>query len=122
MKSLYQHTLKGNTIIEVLIALAILSFISALSVVIYLNIQKSSTPFFKMKALELAENYISQTIEKKDFSDSAIEVDEFELKRKISSISNLPDCILLRVLVYTNSKKKIFEIEQIIYSVKGEIY
>lgn len=116
MKSVFRYNLKGNTIIEVLIAMAILTFVSALSVIIYLNIQKSSTPFFRIKSIELAEQYLSQTISNKDYTEGSIQIDEFELKRQVSRVENFPDCQLLRIIVFSSSKKKIHEVEQVIFN------
>jgi prepilin-type N-terminal cleavage/methylation domain-containing protein len=112
MKRFLKPKLKGNTIIEVLIALAILAFCSSLAVVIYLNIQKSSLPFFRLKAVELAEKHMSNTFNSKEFSDGNFQEEEFTVKRIVTTSPSFPDCVLIRVIVFDVNKKKVHEIEQ----------
>ncbi len=102
--------------------MAILTFVSSLTVVIYLNIQKSSTPFIKIRAAELAELYLNETISKKDYSETSVKKEQFELKKSVANIDKLPDCILLRVMVFNESKKKIVELEHIIYNGGGRVF
>lgn len=115
MRSKKTTYLKGSSIVEVLIALAITSFCASLAVVIYLNIQKSSLPFFKMKAVELAEHYMKETLEKRSFFEESYKAEEFSVKKTLSSTENFPDCIHLRVIVFDNSKKKLHELETVVY-------
>ncbi len=83
--------------VEVLIALAITSFCASLAVVIYLNIQKSSLPFFKVKAVELAEYYMKETLEKNTLFEESYTAEEFTVKKTIGSADSFPDCSLVRI-------------------------
>lgn len=103
--------LKGNTILEVMIALAITSFCASLAMVIYLNIQKSSLPFFKIKAVELAEFYMKETLDKNTFSEETYKAEEFTVKKVISMHDYFNDCYVVRMMVFDASKKKIAELE-----------
>lgn len=114
MKS-FKKYLKGNTIIEVLIALAITSFCSSLAVIIYLNIQKSSLPFFKIKAVELAEYHMTETLQKRTFTEEAYKDEEFTVKKTISSHQTFSDCYLIRMVVFDANKKKLFELETTVH-------
>jgi Tfp pilus assembly protein PilE len=107
--------LKGNTIIEVLIALAITSFCSSLAVIIYLNIQKSSLPFFKIKAVELAEYHMKETLQKRTFTEETYKEEEFTVKKIISSHEAFNDCYVIRMVVFDANKKKLFELESTVY-------
>jgi hypothetical protein len=100
---------------EVLIAMGILTFCSALAVIIYLNIQKSTLPFFKIKAVELAEFYMKQSFDKKEFTDETFSAEEFTVKRNVGNMNNFPDCYLIRIVVFDGSKKKIHELDQAIH-------
>lgn len=106
---------KGNTIIEVLIALAITAFCSGLAVIIYLNIQKSSLPFFKIKAVELAEFHMKETLQKRTFTEETYKDEEFTVKKTISSNELFNDCYVIRMVVFDVTKKKIFELETTVY-------
>ncbi len=114
MKLQKKH-LKGNTIIEVLIALAITAFCSGLAVIIYLNIQKSSLPFFKIKAVELAEIHMRETLQQKKFTDETYKDEEFSVKKTIAIHEVFNDCYLIRMVVFDITKKKVFELETVVY-------
>jgi type II secretory pathway pseudopilin PulG len=115
MLKLFKHKLKGNTIIEILIALAILSFCSSLAVVIYLNIQKSSKPFFKIKAVELAEFYMKDALDKNTFTEETFKAEGFTVKKQVKINGQFSDCYIIRVIVFDGTKKKIHELESSIY-------
>ncbi len=115
MKRLLSKYLKGNTIIEVLIALAITSFCSSLAVIIYLNIQKSSLPFFKIKAVELAEFHMKETLQKKTFMEETYKDEEFTVKKSITTNEAFNDCYVIRLVVFDGTKKKLFELETSVY-------
>lgn len=108
--------LKGSTIIEVLIALAILSFCTSLAVIIYLNIQKSSLPFFKLKAQEVATYYMDDAIKNKTFIDENFKQEEFSINKNVVLNEQFRDCYTLRVIVFDNTKKKILELESVVYN------
>lgn len=112
---LFKTYLKGNSIIEVLIALAITSFCASLAVIIYLNIQKSSLPFFKIKAVELAEFYMKKTIAEHTFEDELIKAEEFSVKKNVAAHELFNDCYVIRMIVFDGSKKKVFELESTVY-------
>lgn len=113
--NLVTKKVKGNTIIEVLIALAIMSFCASLAVIIFLNIQKSSLPFFKIKAAEVAELYMKEAIDKKIYSDGTYKVEEFSIKRSVTNNEQFPDCYSIRILIFDAAKKKLHELEALVY-------
>jgi hypothetical protein len=97
--------LKGNTLPEVLIALCIVAFCSTLSVTIYLNIQQSTLPFFKIRGNELASEYLKETIEKTEFFDNTFRDETFLIKREIKRDEMHPDCLTLSISVFSNENK-----------------
>ena len=101
---------------EVLIALAITSFCASLAIVIYLNIQKSSLPFFKIKAIELAELYMKETLDKSTFFEESYTAEEFTAKKTVGSDERFPDCYRVRIIVFDASKKKLYELQTLVYS------
>jgi hypothetical protein len=115
MKQLKLKYVKGSSIVEVLIALAITSFCASLAVVIYLNIQKSSLPFFKVKAIELAEFYMKETLDKSTFFEESYNAEEFTVKKTIIGSAIFPDCYQLRIIVFDASRKKIHELETTVF-------
>lgn len=107
---------KGNTLPEVLIAIAIMSFASVMGMGIYVNIQENTQPFLKLKAAELASNYLRETEEKRDYLDQDYREEEFSVKKHISHSDRYPDCILIKITVYHQTEKKICELQKLIYA------
>jgi len=108
------HKLKGSSILEVLIALAITSFCASLAMIIYMNIQKSSLPFFKVKAIELAEFYMQETLKKNTLENENYIAEEFTVKKTVTNSELFPDCSLVRIFVFDGSKKKVAELESLV--------
>lgn len=110
-----KNVLRGSSIMEVLIALAITTFCSALAVVIYLNVQKSARPFLRLKAVELAGYYMNKALLEKSFAEETVLTDGFTVKKFVSTSENYPDCLVLRTVVFDATKKKLSELETLVY-------
>lgn len=100
---------------EVIIALAIISVCAALTMVIYLNIQKNTKVFFKLKADEIAENTMLNILESGNLTEDTQKAEEFTVKQSVAQHPNLQDCLLIRVLVFDGEKKKLTELESVVY-------
>lgn len=108
--------LKGNTIIEVLIALAIISVCMTLASLIYLNIQKSSLPFVKLKGIELAEKYMNDCVANKSYHDETFNNDAFVIKKFVSRHEVYADCMVVRLLVFDRSQKLVYETQLSVFN------
>lgn len=107
--------LKGNTLPEVLIAIVIISFTSALGFLIYSNIQQNTQPFSVIKASELATRYLVEAKQKRDFFDANYTEDDFTIKKIVQRSDTYPDCIILKILVSKVDEKKKVELQQLIH-------
>ena len=116
MRQIFITKYKGTTLVEVMVALALTSFAATLAVVIYLNIQKSTVPFFKLKAMELAGKCLEETIEQKDFFDKTLETEGFLIKKTVLRDPFYYDCHQVKVAVYDQEKKKLTELSTTVYA------
>lgn len=107
---------KGNTLPEVLIAMAIITFTSTIGIVIYINIQQNTQPFIKLKASELAAKYLLKSEREKDYFDKSFKEEEFTIKQTITRVDNYPDCLVLKISVSTLQEKKISELQKLIHA------
>lgn len=101
---------KGSTLPEVLVALAITSFCATLAVIIYINIQKSTLPFIRLKAGELAAHYMQEALEQHDYFDNSYVEEEYTIKKAVSGNAVFYDCIDIHISVYDAAHKKITEL------------
>lgn len=107
---------KGNTLPEVLIAIVIISFTSALGITIYINIQENSQPFKHIKANELADKYLLESLQKQDYFDNSYKEEEFTVKKTMSRADKYPDCVVLKITVSSTGDKKLAEIQKLIHA------
>ena len=107
---------KGTTLPEVLIAIVIISFTSALGVTIYLNIQQNTQPFKHLKANEIGNKYLREAVNNHDFFDKNYKEEEFTIKKTTARVEQYPDCMLLKIVVSTATERKLCELQKIIYS------
>ena len=106
---------KGNTLPEILIAIVIISFTSVMGVTIYLNIQQNTRPFIKLKATELANEYLEKSLKANNYFDESFKEEEFLIKKTVARIAGYPDCVLIKVSVSASHEKKISEVQKIMY-------
>lgn len=107
---------RGNTLPEVMVALTLVSFCSTLAVLIYLNIQKSTMPFIKIKTNEIASAYLNDCIIKKDFFDNTYTDEEYTVKKTISRNERFFDCIDIRINVFDVNHKQLSELKATIHA------
>lgn len=108
--------LKANTLVEVMIALALTSFAATLAVVIYLNIEKSTLPFFRIRATQIATSYLETAVSEKDYFDRTAEIDGFFIKKKVNRHPVFTDCSNITVTVFDREKKKLSELHTCVHS------
>lgn len=106
---------KGSTLPEVLVALAITSFCSTLAVVIYVNIQKSTLPFIRMKANELAATYLNTAIAKKDYFDNSYTAEEYTIQKTVRKNAAFFDCVDIKITVLDGNHKQLTELSSTVY-------
>jgi hypothetical protein len=107
---------KGNTLPEVLIALSITSFCTTLAVMIYLNIQKSTMPFIRIKSNDIANKYLAATLDKNDYLDNTYTEEEYSIKKSIKRSDKYQDCLIIKIEVFDINKKKITEVQSTKYA------
>jgi hypothetical protein len=107
---------KGNTLPDVLIALSITAFCTTLAVMIYLNIQKSTMPFIRIKSNDIANKYLTEATTKKDYFDNVYTKEEYSIKKSIKRSDKYPDCMIIKIEVYDVFRKKLNEVQSIKYA------
>lgn len=108
--------LKANTLPEVLISLAIISFASALGITIYLNVQNSTRPFLKLKANDLCKSELRQSIKQRDFFDNSKVVNDLNIVKKVSRLDQYSDCVVVTIKVSDSNGKELSKLNQIVYA------
>lgn len=114
MRKLYEKRLKGSSLPEVLVALAIMTVATTLATVIYLHIQKSSLCFFRLKAVEMAEEELKESERTRNYSTDTKTMERFTIKKTLSVNEVFPDCYTLRIVVFDPDKTKICDLSTVV--------
>lgn len=107
--------IKGSTLPEILIAIAIISFTSVMGLTIYLNIQQNTQPFKHAKANELAQIYLTNSLKEHLYLDDSYKEEEFTIKQKWERCAEYPDCSMVSISVWTKQDKKLCELKQLVH-------
>ena len=104
--------IKGSSILEVLIALGIISSCMSVGLLIYNNVQNSNPVFFKLRSIEIMEGVLRDKSIVEE-SNKVYEIEEFTVKI-ISKINpQFNDCILMQTRIYDGAGKLIQNFELI---------
>ena len=99
-----KRKIKGSSVVEVMVAMVIVTLVFSISSMIYLNIQKTVPTLTVLKTIEVSKQYLAETLNKKLFFDESITVEDFEITRTISRDEIYRDCLVIRVTARQNSK------------------
>ena len=117
MRAFRHHKkLKGSTLVEVLIAMAIVMFVIGLFTTIYLNVIKSSDHHRKIKAALLLDKMAFETKQSRLFLDEEIKSDEFVLVKRISPYPGVSNLSHLTLKVFDKNKKLLSERNELIFT------
>ena len=108
--------LKGSTLVEVLIAMAIVMFVVGLFTTIYLNVLKSSDHYRKIEAALLLDKMAFATKQSRLFLDEEIKADEFVLVKRISPYPGVSNVSRLTLKVFDKSEKLLSERNELIFT------
>ena len=107
-------TLKGSTLIEIMIALVITLFCTTLATLIYLNILNSQNTAEKLRAFYVLQK-MATTIEiKSEFLDAETNEDTFVIKKTCKPYANNPSLIELKLTARNESGRLICSLNKII--------
>ncbi len=105
--------LKASTIVEVMVAFAIIAFVTTLGSIVFKNVQQSNSLFFKTQAILKAENFLEKTLSEKIYTDDIVMEDSYTIKRIINRNPVFSDCILIKIIVFDVNKNKLIELQQL---------
>ncbi len=104
-------SLKASTLVEVLIAMVIITFSINLVLVISLKITHSSSNFTRLKAYEIAKEVLNSSIQEQAYFDEVL----FRNKFKINKHTNIKEHLIeINIDVFNNEKRKIAHIQRVI--------
>jgi hypothetical protein len=114
MAGIILRKLKGATLMEVLVAIAIIMSVFTISTIVFLNVTGSSYTGDKLKASLLLNEISMETNKSKTFLDEEISKDDIVIKKTFDKYNNHPNLMILTITAFNSSQKLLSERKEII--------
>ncbi len=103
--------IKGNSILEVLIALVIMTASTCSAIMICENIQRSNSSFFRLKAIGIAEDVFKKELIDGIAQDKIFSAEGFKVQKKAFRHQLLNDCYVIDLKIFDATGKLLEELQ-----------
>lgn len=107
----------ASSLIEVLVALSILSICSTLLMLTLIRIQRANPSQLKLKAIELATQQLNESYKNRNTSETSVVIENLIVNQTTVTDSYFADCDNIFISVYTIDRDKLVELN---YSLKKQ--
>ncbi len=108
------RTLKGSTLIEVLVAMVIIVICLGIATIIILNISKSGNTRLKLFSEQYAEKVIEQSKLNHEYQDENYETEGIIIEKRVGLYKNLDGLFELTVTVFNVDMKQLVQKKELI--------
>lgn len=105
MVKLATATVKGSTLLEVIVAMVIVLIIFSLAIGIYNNVLNSSSSAQSKKSQSSTETILLQSIIDKNYADETTTVDSIVYEKKVLPYKTYQDLIMITVTALVHDKQ-----------------
>lgn len=110
----FRRKLPGSTLMEVVIAMAIIILVFGIAMMIYTNVTRLSLSARKVRAAAILQDLLLQANNRTDNSDRSIRVDEFRIEQKITRLQNEPGLSEIELTAFGENQGQVAQVQQII--------
>ena len=89
--------LKASTLVEIIVAMVIISTVFVLSLAVFVNISKNSNNGLKLKAALISEEVMVSTRQNKLYIDEEIDIDHLDIIKRVSTYKSYKDLVLVSI-------------------------
>lgn len=108
------NKLGGSTLVEVIVAMVIITMVISLTFNFYVKVNKSSNYLVKLKAHMISEEVICQCKIHKEFKDENYNFDNVIIQKIITPYENYDDLKRVEIIALSMDKKEFFRKTEII--------
>lgn len=105
----------AGSLIEITVAVTLLSMVFMFSVLIYINASKTTNSYYKLKLANHLRYIANETVSNKDFIDEEIIFDDYSIKKRVDFYKDYANLIHLKIEGYNKSGRLICSHDRIIY-------
>jgi hypothetical protein len=108
------QTLKGGTLLEVLVSITIIMTVISISTMVFLNVTGSSYTGEKLNSSLILNEVSIETQNQKTFFDEEISIDNIIIKKKVDEYDGQNNLIMLQLSAYNQNEKLLSERKEIL--------
>jgi Tfp pilus assembly protein PilV len=112
MKS--KATVKGSTLVEVLIAMILIIVVFGIAMMIFTNVTSSSLSVKKIRAAAVLHDAMLSAEQSKDPITQTITVDDIAIGEEVKPYNGNPALLYMHFTAYDNNQQKVAELEKVI--------
>lgn len=112
--ALLKKKIKGATLIESLIAMAVIMLCFGIATTVYVNVISSGNQLQKLKSQLLLKKIAVETKQSRLFLDEKISFDEIVVQKKIILYSGLKNIVQLNLKAYSKTGKLLSEYNELV--------
>jgi Tfp pilus assembly protein PilE len=114
MVTLKNLKLKGNTIIETIVALTIILIMFGIATTLFVETIKEQDSLKTMKARGILQLYVNRTVSEKHYYNSSEKVNDFILEREITDTHKSINLVRIHFLILDRNENIISEWNQLV--------
>ncbi|HYF68574.1 MAG TPA: hypothetical protein VD884_10575 [Ohtaekwangia sp.] len=107
--------LKGSSLIEVTVALVIITLVFSLAMVIYLNVQRSGLYAFKLSCEMMLNEVYTNTVRSEDYQNKEVTYDEVFIYQEVKTYPGSGNLLLITLEAREPGGKMIAERKHLVY-------
>jgi type II secretory pathway pseudopilin PulG len=104
--------LKGNTILETIVALVIILTVFGIATTIFARVVAGSVPMKKMAAEQVLKIYAETTRQQHDFVDSDEKIDSFIVRRRVTEMKDYGNLWRIHYTIYDQDNSLLADWQQ----------
>jgi type II secretory pathway pseudopilin PulG len=111
-----KHSVKGSTILEVIISMIIIIVVFGIAMMIFTNVNRLSLSVKKLKAQAILQQALLQAEQANDHTDQTITVDDLIVKQEITPFENESGLSIITLTAFDPNHEQIARLKKVIAS------
>jgi type II secretory pathway pseudopilin PulG len=109
-----KHSVRGSTILEVIISMIIIIVVFGISMMIFTNVNRLSLSAKKLRAQAILQQTLLQAEQAKDHTDQTVTVDDLTIKQEITPFENEPGLSVITLTAFDPNHEQVARLKKVI--------
>jgi Tfp pilus assembly protein PilE len=109
-----KHSVRGSTILEVIISMIIIIVVFGIAMMIFANVNRLSLSAKKLRAEAILQQTLLLAEHAKDHADQTITVDDLTIKQEITPFENEPGLSVITLTAFDPNHEQVARLKKVI--------